>query len=93
VNSLELIEFECEPARIGGQAASSAADRAKSRLFGAETRPVRAAIAAMPGWNGRRPRRALVRPSPACKNWRVTFRIGRYEIEIVDLDYEDYHQA
>ena len=25
------------------------------------------------------------------KNWRLTFRIDRAEIEIVDLDYEDYH--
>ena len=25
------------------------------------------------------------------KNWRLTFRIDRQEIEIVDLDYEDYH--
>jgi proteic killer suppression protein len=25
------------------------------------------------------------------KNWRMTFRIDREEIEIVDLDYEDYH--
>lgn len=25
------------------------------------------------------------------KNWRITFRIDRAEIEIVDLDYEDYH--
>lgn len=25
------------------------------------------------------------------KNWRMTFRIDRNEIEIVDLDYEDYH--
>jgi len=25
------------------------------------------------------------------KNWRLTFRIDRDEIEIVDLDYEDYH--
>ena len=25
------------------------------------------------------------------KNWRITFRIDRTEIEIVDLDYEDYH--
>lgn len=25
------------------------------------------------------------------KNWRMTFRIDRREIEIVDLDYEDYH--
>lgn len=25
------------------------------------------------------------------KNWRLTFRIDRNEIEIIDLDYEDYH--
>lgn len=25
------------------------------------------------------------------KNWRLTFRIDRDTIEIVDLDYEDYH--
>ena len=26
------------------------------------------------------------------KNWRMTFRIDHDEIEIIDLDYEDYHQ-
>jgi proteic killer suppression protein len=25
------------------------------------------------------------------KNWRITFRIDRQEIEIIELDYEDYH--
>jgi plasmid maintenance system killer protein len=25
------------------------------------------------------------------KNWRITFQIDRTEIEIIDLDYEDYH--
>ena len=25
------------------------------------------------------------------KNWRITFQIDREEIEIVDLNYEDYH--
>jgi proteic killer suppression protein len=25
------------------------------------------------------------------KNWRLTFRISQIEIEIIDLDYEDYH--
>lgn len=25
------------------------------------------------------------------KNWRMTFRIDREEVEIIDLDYEDYH--
>lgn len=25
------------------------------------------------------------------RNWRITFRINQDEIEIVDLDYEDYH--
>lgn len=25
------------------------------------------------------------------RNWRVTFQIDQEEIEIIDLDYEDYH--
>lgn len=25
------------------------------------------------------------------KNWRLTFQIDKDEIEIIDLDYEDYH--
>lgn len=25
------------------------------------------------------------------KNWRLTFRIDKDEIEIIELDYEDYH--
>ncbi len=25
------------------------------------------------------------------KNWRLTFKIGNSEVEIIDLDYEDYH--
>ena len=25
------------------------------------------------------------------RNWRITFRIDADEIEIIDLDYEDYH--
>lgn len=25
------------------------------------------------------------------KNWRMTFQIDSDEIEIIDLDYEDYH--
>jgi hypothetical protein len=25
------------------------------------------------------------------RNWRITFRIDQEEIEIIDLDYEDYH--
>lgn len=25
------------------------------------------------------------------KNWRLTFRINKDEVEIIDLDYEDYH--
>ena len=25
------------------------------------------------------------------KNWRLTFRIEQNHIEIIDLDYEDYH--
>jgi proteic killer suppression protein len=25
------------------------------------------------------------------RNWRITFQIDQAEIEIIDLDYEDYH--
>jgi proteic killer suppression protein len=25
------------------------------------------------------------------RNWRITFRIDQAEIEVLDLDYEDYH--
>jgi proteic killer suppression protein len=25
------------------------------------------------------------------KNWRITFKIDQDEIEIIALDYEDYH--
>ena len=25
------------------------------------------------------------------RNWRITFRINEIEIEIIELDYEDYH--
>ena len=25
------------------------------------------------------------------KNWRITFRVDETEIEIIDLDFEDYH--
>lgn len=25
------------------------------------------------------------------KNWRITFKIDQAEVEIIDLDYEDYH--
>jgi proteic killer suppression protein len=25
------------------------------------------------------------------KNWRLTFRVDQAELEIIDLDYEDYH--
>ena len=25
------------------------------------------------------------------KNWRITFQIDQAEIEIIDLDFEDYH--
>ena len=25
------------------------------------------------------------------RNWRITFRIDQRQIEIIDLDYEDYH--
>jgi proteic killer suppression protein len=26
-----------------------------------------------------------------CKNWRITFLIDQADIEIIDLNFEDYH--
>jgi plasmid maintenance system killer protein len=46
----------------------------------------------------RRQRGANARPTTGSatslfvtKNWRLTFRIDQTEVEIIDLDYEDYH--
>ncbi|HEY5107184.1 MAG TPA: type II toxin-antitoxin system RelE/ParE family toxin [Caulobacteraceae bacterium] len=50
-------------------------------------------LRAVPGWKAhrltgdRRGTWSLL----VTKNWRITFRIDQAEIEIVDLDYEDYH--
>ena len=32
-----------------------------------------------------------VRSLSVTKNWRLTFRIGQTEMEIVELNFEDYH--
>ena len=47
----------------------------------------------VPGWRAHRltgDRRGTWSLSVTA-NWRLTFRIDRKEMEIVDLDYEDYH--
>lgn len=50
-------------------------------------------LAAVPTWKahlltgGRRGTWSLF----VSRNWRITFRIDEAEIEIVNLDYEDYH--
>ena len=50
-------------------------------------------LKAMPGWKahqltgGRKGTWSL----SVTKNWRLTFRIDQTEIEVIDLDYEDYH--
>lgn len=52
-----------------------------------------AELRAIPGWNAhllvgdRKGTWSLT----VTRNWRITFRIDRAEIEIIDLDYEDYH--
>ena len=48
----------------------------------------------VPGWNAHRliGDRRGVWSLTVTRNWRLTFRIDRDEGEIVDLDYEDYHQ-
>ena len=48
----------------------------------------------MPSWKAHRltgDRRGIGSLS-VTRNWRLTFRIDRAEIEIIDLDYEDTHQ-
>jgi toxin HigB-1 len=50
-------------------------------------------LKAMPGWKAHQltgDRKGTWSLS-VTKNWRLTFRIDRIEVEIVDLDYEDYH--
>ena len=47
----------------------------------------------VPGWNAHRQtgNRRGVWSLTVTRNWRLTFRIDSDEVEIVDLDYEDYH--
>ena len=47
-----------------------------------------------PGWKAHRLAgdRKEVWSLTVTRNWRITFRIDRAEDEIVDRDYEDYHQ-
>ena len=50
-------------------------------------------LLAIPSWKAHRltgDRRGLW-SLVVTRNWRLTFRIDRTDIEIVDLDYEDYH--
>lgn len=50
-------------------------------------------LRAVPSWKGHLPTgsRKGTRSLFVTKNWRLTFRIDPDEIEIIDLDYEDYH--
>ena len=50
-------------------------------------------IRAVPSWKAHQltGRRKGTWSLSVTKNWRMTFRIDREEIEIIDLDYEDYH--
>jgi len=47
----------------------------------------------IPGWRARRltGRRKGVWSLTVTRNRRITFRINEAELEIADLDYEDYH--
>ena len=47
----------------------------------------------VPGWKAHKltGERKGVRSLSVTKNWRMTFQIDQAEIEIIDLDYEDYH--
>jgi toxin HigB-1 len=50
-------------------------------------------LRAVPGWNAHQltgDRKGTWSLS-VTRNWRITFQIDQTEIEIIDLDYEDYH--
>ena len=50
-------------------------------------------IKAMPGWKAHQlagDRKGTWSLS-VTRNWRLTFRIDQQQMEIIDLDYEDYH--
>ena len=50
-------------------------------------------LRAVPGWKAHRltGARKGTWSLSVTVNWRLTFRIDREEMEVVDLDYEDYH--
>ena len=50
-------------------------------------------LRAVPGWKAHRLTgdRKGTWSLAVTANWRLTFRIDRKKMEIVDLDYEDYH--
>jgi proteic killer suppression protein len=50
-------------------------------------------LSSIPGWKAHRltGQRRGTGSLFVTKNWRLTFRINPIEVEIVDLDYEDYH--
>ena len=50
-------------------------------------------LRAVPRWNAHRLRgdRKGTWSLSVTANWRITFRIDREEMEIIDLNYEDYH--
>lgn len=50
-------------------------------------------LLSVPTWKAHRLTgdRKSTRSLSVTKNWWMTFRISADEIEIIDLDYEDYH--
>jgi toxin HigB-1 len=52
-----------------------------------------AELRTIPSWNAHMltGNRKGVWSMSVTKNWRLTFRIDKQDIEIIDLDFEDYH--
>jgi proteic killer suppression protein len=48
-------------------------------------------LKAMPNWKAHQLTCKGTWSLSVTKNWRLTFRIDQTGIEIIDLDYEDYH--
>ncbi|MBV9756560.1 MAG: type II toxin-antitoxin system RelE/ParE family toxin [Alphaproteobacteria bacterium] len=71
-----------------------AADKLRNMVAFLQDMQDAAELLALPGWNAHRlgGGRAGTWSLMVTRNWRLTFRIDRAETQIVDLDYEDYHQ-
>ncbi|MGE7416170.1 type II toxin-antitoxin system RelE/ParE family toxin [Methylobacterium tarhaniae] len=69
-------------------------DKVRKILFFLQSMETEDELAALPSWKPHQfqhGERKGLWSLHVTKNWRITFMIDQGEIEIYDLDYEDYH--